>query len=598
MPVFLRGTLRRPETAGQVALPSLEVRNVQRQQGDVAVQVDPGVEVKAEGLENCESVLLDRVRDWLKPQQLQATALALHYERPDFRGTLRLVPRKPIVTCQTVTNVRVTDRAVEETILLDFDIKQAGIRQLAFLLPASMSDSRVQVPMLRQKTVGKPEGGLVRVRLELQDPVMDRLRVSVQNDRLLTVGPHAAPIPVVQSADAAKVQTTRQFVALESAGRDEVIVKSAAGLEQLGSEQEAWRSLRELLGGGVLTKAYLVQGGAQKPGLSFATEARKAVQTAGARIWLAETDLVCDAYGAYRAQQVYRLNNTINQYLEIKLPEGATLWTARVAEDLVKPVRAAEGSDPRRVWIPLVKTAPGDRDYAVVLKYGGQMAPLAALGKLDFPLMRTINVEVEQSQVRLHLPETHRYFRFGGTMRLVTEDDLAAGRLSYERKQTERLLDTMRQGDPFGRALAANNLKALLLDQSRSTSAAPQTENAQKEARQNQFVMQQAEEELSKLRKAPVRAEGEDNRRRIDNLVKGQATKRASNVVQDLGGNWGVEQAEQPPPAARADNAAQLNPQWLNKSQLENAEVAGKEDALGRSRLQAGGKPGGRVKRT
>lgn len=590
--IVLHGTMRGPEAAGRVALPRLEVRGVERQQGDVAVQADPGVEVKAEGLENCESVLLERVRAWLKPDQLPATALALHYERPDYGGTLRLAPRRPIVSCQTATNVRVTDRAVEETILLDYTIQQAGVRQLVFLLPASMRDSRFQVPMLRQKTVGEPTGGLVEVRLELQDPLMNRLQVLVQNDRLLTTDVYTAPIPVVQSADAAKVETTRQFVALQSAGRDEVVIRSAAGLEPLSEAQEAWRALRDLLGGGTITKAYLVQGaagpGPLAPNLQFAIQVRKAVETAGARIWLAETDLVCDAAGAYRARQVYRLDNTINQFLEVELPEGAALWTAQVAGEPVKPVRGTDQRNPRRVRLPLVKTAPGDRDFEVVLKYGGHLGLLRAIDKLNFPLIHTVNVTVEQSLVRLHLPETHRYFRFGGTMSPVAEDDLVASRLAYQRKQAQRLLDTLRQGDPFAKALASSNLKALV-DQSSSMPPRGHGASARQELEKNRGVLRQAEEDLNRLQQVPLHAESlEDNRKRMDQQVRGQRTTRAQNVVQDLGSNFGF--LPEPPVPATAERAGQLNALWLSKSKLENAEVVANAPMLGQSRFKAGGK--------
>ena len=93
------------------------------------------------------------------------------------------------MVCDTISNVRVTDRAIEETILLDFTIRNAGVRELSFLLPAGMAGSRISVPMLRQKTVepvSKEAGAPLRVRIELQDEVMDQLRVLVENDRLLT----------------------------------------------------------------------------------------------------------------------------------------------------------------------------------------------------------------------------------------------------------------------------------------------------------------------------------------------------------------------------------------------------------------------------
>ena len=164
---------------------------VDRQQGDLAVQVDPAFDVDAADLKNCQRVLLGQLYAWLNPAQQRVTRLGLHYTRGDYSGTLRLTPRRADVVCDTISNVRVTDRAIEETILLDFTIRNAGVRELSFLLPAEMAGSRISVPMLRQKTVepvGKEAGAALRVRIELQDEVMDQLRILVENDRLLTPG--------------------------------------------------------------------------------------------------------------------------------------------------------------------------------------------------------------------------------------------------------------------------------------------------------------------------------------------------------------------------------------------------------------------------
>ena len=137
---------------------------------------------------------------WLNPEQQRVTRLGLHYRQGDYSGTLRLRLRTPEVTCDTITNVRVTDRALEETILLNFTIQHAGIRKLSFLLPATMADSRISVEKLRQKTVepvGKEAGSPVRVTIELQDEEMGLLHVLVENDRLLTPGSHDVPIPTI-----------------------------------------------------------------------------------------------------------------------------------------------------------------------------------------------------------------------------------------------------------------------------------------------------------------------------------------------------------------------------------------------------------------
>ena len=90
----------------------------------------------------------------------------MHYRGVPYSGTLRLKLRKADVQCDTITNVRVTDRAIEETIRLDFTIERAGVRELSFLLPKEMAGSRISVPMLRQKTIdpgGRPAAGADRV---------------------------------------------------------------------------------------------------------------------------------------------------------------------------------------------------------------------------------------------------------------------------------------------------------------------------------------------------------------------------------------------------------------------------------------------------
>ena len=155
------GTPTGAASSTQVPLPVIEIRGMDRQEGDIAVQADPVFEVEATGLANCESVLRDRVRGWLKPEQYAVTPLALHYRRPDYSGRLRLALLPRIASCDTTTNVRITDRAVEETVLLDFNVEQGGLREIAFLLPAWMHDSRIDVPLLRQKTLEPAQGARI-----------------------------------------------------------------------------------------------------------------------------------------------------------------------------------------------------------------------------------------------------------------------------------------------------------------------------------------------------------------------------------------------------------------------------------------------------
>ena len=157
--------------------------------------------------------------------------------------------------------------------------------------------------------------------------------------------------------------------------------------------------------GGNLTQAYLVRSAAAQPLLTLHAQDRATVETAAARIDLPHAMLTVDANGAYRGAQLFRVDNSLEQYLEIQLPVGARLWTAHVAGEPVKPAAGkptANGGDVVR--IPLIKTARGDADYEVVLKYGGQLGQLGAISHVEFPLIHTVNIHVELSQVELDVP--------------------------------------------------------------------------------------------------------------------------------------------------------------------------------------------------
>ena len=367
--LVIRGKLGLREAVTSLELPRIAVGQVQRQESTIVVQTDPGFDTRVEQLQGCQTVLLQQTHTWLLPEQRKLARLAIKCPTADYAGQLRLEKRSPRVSCQTISNLAVTARTFEETILLDFLIEDAGVGELVFLLPAELRDARISAPLIRQKTVEDTEdASRVRIRLELQDEeVMGQFRVLVEMDRLLTSEPHPVPVPLVETGI-----TTRRFVALETAGREEVVLEQQEGLEPLVPEQQAWGLLTSLLGEGI-SQAYLVQSNAATPRLVVRTKDREAVETVGARILLAETVLTMDASGAYRGQMTCRVDNRTEQFLEVALPAGARLWAAHVADQPVKPILGQDS-----VRIPLVKTAEGDRDYPVTLKYGGQMEMLGA----------------------------------------------------------------------------------------------------------------------------------------------------------------------------------------------------------------------------
>jgi len=596
--VQIHGSLGHRQAVEPVPAPKLEVLDVTRQQGDMAVQIDPAFDVKAVGLSNCETILRDRVFGWLQADQRPLVPLALRYETPDYEATFEITARQAQVSGYTVTNVKVTDVAIEETIIVDLTIREAGIREVSFLLPDWMAKARTNAPMLRQKTVEDAGDGWKRIRLELQDEITGQYRVLVENDRLLvTTGVDEselpeAPIPVVETG-----RIEGRYVTLENAGRDELVVADQTGLEPLNRQQSQWRRLAAILGEGITT-AYIVQGNAAGPSvgpapagkrlsakLSFKTKQRKTVETAGAQIGLAETLLVVDASGAYRGRQTYHVNNTTEQFLEILLPESSRLWTATVAGEPVKPTEVPGGQSPNQVRIPLIKTAEGDRDYPVVLKYGGDLDPVGTLRQVSFPLIHTVNINVELSQVRLRLPETHRWYDFGGTMRQVYEEGtFKADFLLYNTKQVKRLRQVLSGDNTYAKLRSANNLKqiGLALQRYEQTNG-DYLSNADfnKNYNANTAAVVDAQKQAQEFLVEEGEAAAAGNRDRLNAFWMMQDNGLARNVVTDLNPNFTVTPATQEKKPQAGDETFN---KWLAGNQLERKTKQSKKEI--ESRLQ------------
>ena len=591
--ILLQGKLGETRPVAAVDVPRIEVLGVRRQRGEIVVQVDPAFDVHADPatLRHLETIPLSRTFGWLAAGQRRLAALALAYKEPDYAGRLVLTARTATVNCYTVTNVRVTDRALEETVLLDFTIENAGIREVAFRLPDCMREARVHVPGLRMQTVEEAPGGMVRVRLELQDQLLGRLRVLVASDRLLTDGSHEAPIPVVETGT-----TEHRYVALESAGRDEVVVEAAEQIDSLGRQQAEWRRVADLLKGG-LTQAYLVRPGAAAPRLTFRTRQRKAVETAEARIGLARTLLVVDASGAYRGQVIYHVDNRAEQYLEVELPAGADLWTACLVMpggqvEPVKPVMPPAKGAGGTVLIPLVKTEAGALDYQVVMKYAGTMGALGGLANKSFPLVRTVNINVELSQVELLLPPDYAWLDldyawldFDGTMTRITEaGDLEAEVADYQGRQVKKLLEVASGANPFAQARAQANLKQLGSQITLFNEAVQSVEGVAdntvllSNVDSNRRLLERAEQTLREQDEAGKRALYFSNAGNIWEAYQGQKVQRDRNILQDAGANWseGAEVVQTAPKAGTVvvqDADGRFNTLWLDSNELRPSTV-------------------------
>ncbi|MDA0660487.1 MAG: hypothetical protein O2931_09755 [Planctomycetota bacterium] len=299
--IILRGPLPERIANAPVMIPHLKVEDVAEQPHILVVQADPGFDVQAEQLAGCRTILLDQVGDWLQSDQREASRLAIEMTRPEYQGELFVQERQPRIRWQTITNVQATDQNVQETILLDYHVDRAGVRELRFLLPEALRDATIRAPML-QRIIKEPAStsevpGWFRMRLIFQDRILGELRVLVELDRLMSPNGHSLPIPRPEGVDPGI-----QFVAVESSGWTEVSVRDVVGLEPLTRQHRDWKTLESSLGDQIV-QAFRVTGDPSQTQITIERQVRDTVTTTAARIAFAEAKLAMDPQGNYRGIQ-------------------------------------------------------------------------------------------------------------------------------------------------------------------------------------------------------------------------------------------------------------------------------------------------------
>ncbi len=579
----LVGHFAKREKWEEFAAPVISLLSVERQQGEIVVLSDPDTDVQAANLKNAEIGLLQQSHSWLKAEQQPLARVALKYRAAEYLATFKLSRRTPRVTVRTASNVKVTRRAIEETVLLEYQIVDAGIHELQFLLPDTFRTARIRIPqeesLLQRKKItpamenGQPLPGWILVTLSLQDDVTDRLGVIVEHDRLLTDKPQDVAIP------RSLIGTTSQrIVAIENVGRDEVIEVKRAGLESISRQQQAWQEMIRLLGGDInVTQAYVAVG-EETPSLTFKTQQNQQVQTAQARIEFARTTLIVDEAGGYRAQVIFQVSNSTEQYLDISLPAGSKLWTAIVKGLPVKPV---EMSPPRpgEMRIPLIKTPAGSGDFSVSIRYAGSVDKLSSLRQIDFPLLRTQNINVEQSQVQLYLPENFEWPYFGGTMSQVkSEAELEEGFQSYFQKKVAEAKLALQNEDLNTKLRAQANLSGLL--QTWEFNSSVRSANNLKQsglALSNYADVQKAQEEAAaEVQSQLEQLQTNDNRYLLNGAWMEKKLARSKNVVTQLGNNFDqpADTKEDAKPSDNSKGQGELayNPQFLKGNKLYTEE--------------------------
>ncbi len=411
------------------------------QTGRLAVQVEASLDSATAASENLRSLAPQKLQDWLEPAQRSAVRFAYQYEGTGADLALTVTPKPTRVRVELLTGLAVYPTHAGYTYRLRYTIDGSPLDRVSFTLPRELTDRvAVDSPSLRSVRHEPAEGGRTRWTVALVNELTGVLDVTVNFTLPLDAQTPSLPVPRLETE---APDGYRAILAVQNLSRHELSLQTGESLRPVAvSEQQA--ILDEPIRGSLqyVRQAFEPDWSAQLQ-LTYAKDARR-VQ---AIVDLMDVTTVIDLSGQCRYQVRLSLQNRTEQFLRLQVPEGLSLWSARVADQPVRPVLPADGQQ-GEVLIPLVKTSLGDLPYDVTLYLAGRPSQgVEAMGRIEPPLVRVVGVPVRQMTWSLRLPQGFRYVRPEGNMSAI------AGFAEVKTIEIEtRLVQIKRMADSYSRA--------------------------------------------------------------------------------------------------------------------------------------------------
>lgn len=337
-----------------------------------------------------------------------ADAISVEWRLPAAPGVEKPV-EEARVTSVTSTLATVTDRYIGCASQVRFEVLRGAVDTFRFGLPA---DANVLSVEAEGSAWSRSEADDTQsLEVKVNHLVKDRLDVFVRYERALPEEPAAAKVPSLGVRD---VVRETGYIGVTALGNVEIQEGTElAGLTRV-DPGELPASLRAMAQNPILHAFRYVDGA-----YSLAVDVRKledvAVRVAG--IDRAELTTMVTEDGMAVTRVAYDIRNNHKQFVRVKVPTGAEVWSAEVAGQAVKP---AQDNASDEILIPLLKSAEineGMGTFPVELVYMERLGKIGRVaGKIS---LKAPSADILANGVRWNVmvPETRRVYRTTGDVK-------------------------------------------------------------------------------------------------------------------------------------------------------------------------------------
>jgi hypothetical protein len=361
------------EAGGELAIQAVRVDGAKRDRGEIAVASRGGWEVKpvagavpaaapaaapaapaapAAASTAAERVGVSRLSASLRSAGGAGLELAYVYREAPATVTLAVARPKrlpPRIYANTATLVTVEGGRLRCRAEVTYDILHTGVDILRVDLPDGVELLGVTAPSLRHTQV-VTEGKKRTLVADLKDVALGAYVLTLTYELRLKDDATAPVVPLISHGEAAQ---DRGSVALEVRGGLEVqaTAKAAERMDVKELTGELWGRASSPL---IMAFKY-----AKPPAeLTLAITRHKDLSVLVAMSDVCEAATTVTPDGKSITKMMFVVRNNLKQFMTLRLPEGAEVWSAFVNDRPVTPVRTAAGD----VLVPLVKSQLEDND--------------------------------------------------------------------------------------------------------------------------------------------------------------------------------------------------------------------------------------------
>jgi hypothetical protein len=467
----------------------------------VTVSVEPGVAVKPSAAEGLMEIPAGNAAE----SQGLPTGSVLAYksiggaaEQLPWNLALETETVDSWVRAESVNTLTVSDDLINGRALVRFEIQNAPVKDLRLRIPSTFRNVEISGANIRRRD---REGEIWKVEFQSKVRGLHTLTVTWEELRAHGTNMSAEARPGAPGAQSGN-ELNLQGIGAANVERETGILAIVARPPLQITEQKAndlvrvdLRDLPDWAGhpdeSTVLAYRYA------RPGYALTVDSRRFAEAQVLQALVEDLRLstVVADDGQMMTDMSLSVRNQGRQHLEIELPPGATVWSAFIAGQAVRP-SVKEG----KLLLPLEHSVGDDAPIAIQLVYIGSSAFPARRG--DFELVSPkMDAPLKSARWELYLPPDYRYSKFGGTMTHEVETAMLEATsfsfLDYSSRESKNKAELAQEVKSdisnAQKKLSSGNVKEALADYNRARARADFSGSRDQEALQLEADLRRAQ---------------------------------------------------------------------------------------------------------